>query len=158
MNVMANTNDNLIEKIVYLMQKDNSFDAPKDAVNWSKNIFRSRAIEPKKSLLQKVFAVLQMDLSNAQPVFGERSASASKVRQMLFQADEISIDIRIANGEVKGQILGEGFANCEINLGEFAAKSNDLSEFKFENILTGKYSLTIKKDEKEIVIEGLEVE
>lgn len=158
MNIMANTNDNLIEKIVYLMQKDKSFDAPKDAITWSKNIFRSRAVEPKKSLLQKVFAVLQMDLSNSQPAFGERSASASAVRQMLFNAGEISIDIRIANGEVKGQILGEGFENCEISLGEFTTNSNDLSEFKFENVPSGNYVLTIKKDEKEIVIEGLELE
>ncbi len=157
MNIMANTNDNLIEQIVHLMQKDNSFDAPKDAINWSKNIFRSRAIEPKKSFLQKVFAVLQMDLSNAQPAFGERSASASAVRQMLFNAGEISIDIRIANGEIKGQILGEGFANCEIILGDFVTNANDLSEFKFENVPSGNYSLIIKKDEKEIVIEGLEL-
>ncbi len=157
MNVMANTNDNLIEKIVYLMQNDISFDAPKDAITWSKNIFRTRAIEPKKSLLQKVFAVLQMDLSDSQPAFGERSASASTVRQMLFQADEISLDIRIANGEVKGQILGKGFVNCEINLGEFMTNSNELSEFSFKQIPVGNYNLVLKSNEKEIVIENLEV-
>jgi hypothetical protein len=101
MNTMANTNENLIEKIVYLMQKDNSFDAPKDAIQWSKNIFKTRAALPKKSLMQKVLAVLQMDLKQGQPVFGERSASTSQARQMLFQAGKNSIDIRISKGVLK---------------------------------------------------------
>ncbi len=157
MNTMANLNENLIEKIVSLMQKDNSFDAPKDAIQWSKNIFRSKVIEPKKSLIQKVLAVLQIDFKQGQPVFGERSASASKSRQMLFQAGENSIDIRINNGEVKGQILGEGFESCEVWLGEFSTKATELSEFKFSNIPSGVYDLTLKNGEKEITIQGIEL-
>lgn len=157
MNTMANSNDNLIDKIVSLLQKDNSFDAPKDAIQWSKNIFRSKVSEPRKLLMQKVLAVLQIDLKQGQPAFGERSASVSKSRQMLFQAGENSIDIRINNGEVKGQILGEGFANCEIWLGEFSAKANEMSEFTFSNIPSGICDLIIKNGEKEITIQGIEL-
>jgi hypothetical protein len=152
-NTMANLNDNLIDKIVSLMQKDNSFDAPKDAIQWSKNIFRSKVSESKKSLMQKVLAVLQMDLKQGQPAFGERSASASKSRQMLFQAGEISIDIRITNDEIKGQILALGFENSEVMLGEFSTKVNELSEFTFSNIPNGSYDLILKNSEKEITIE-----
>jgi hypothetical protein len=157
MNLMANTNDNLIEKIVYLMEKDKSFDAPKDAIQWSKNIFKTRAIEPKKSFISKVFAVLKLDLAGGQPVFGERSGSASSLRQMLFQAGENSVDLRLSNGELKGQILGEGFGNAEVKLGEFVTMTNELSEFKFSNVPTGKYDLVLKSGEREVVIEGLEV-
>ena len=111
-----NSNDELINKIIHLMQTDDSADAPADSVKWAKNIFRTRAAEPKKSLVQKVLAVLQMDLSGAQPAFGERSASASQTRQMLFQAGDNSIDLRISKSEkgllVQGQILGEGFAGA----------------------------------------------
>jgi hypothetical protein len=157
MNTMANTNENLIEKIVYLMQKDNSFDAPKDAIQWSKNIFKTRTAQPKKSLMQKVLAVLQMDLKQGQPVFGERSASTSQARQMLFQAGENSIDVRISKNEVKGQILGEGFANCEVSLGEFSTESNELSEFIISNVKNGVYELVLKSGNREITIPGIEL-
>ncbi|CAN5498648.1 hypothetical protein BH10ACI1_BH10ACI1_19740 [soil metagenome] len=159
--LMNNGNENLINKIVHLMETDISIDAPQDAVKWAKNIFRTRAVEPKKSLIQKVLAVLQMDLSPNKAAFGERSASAGKARQMLFAAGDASIDLRISESEkgfsLRGQILGEGFANCTIKLGEFETKSNDLSEFSITEINGGKYDLSLQTSEAEIVIENLEI-
>lgn len=158
-----NSNDELINKIIHLMQTDDSADAPADSVKWAKNIFRTRAAEaePKKSLVQKILAVLQMDLSGAQPAFGERSATLSQTRQMLFQAGENGIDLRITedeNGfEVQGQVLGEGFLNCTARLGDFEAKANQLSEFKFTNVPGGKYDLVLQTDDREIEIAGLEL-
>lgn len=158
---MSNGNENLINKIVSLMEIDSSADAPQDAIKWAKNIFRARVTEPKRSLVQKVLAVLQMDLSPNKAVFGERSASAGQARQMLFSAGENSVDLRISETEkgfnLRGQILGEGFANCTVKLGEFEAKSNELSEFSFIEIAKGKYDLTLKSGETEVVIENLEI-
>ena len=160
--LMNNGNENFINKIVSLMETDSSVDAPADSVKWAKNIFRTRAVEPKKSLVQKVLAVLQMDLSPNKAVFGERSASGASARQMLFSAGEIGVDLRIAETEkgfnLRGQILGEGFANCVVKLGEFETKSNDLSEFSFTEIPSGKYDLTLQTGETEIVIENLEIQ
>jgi hypothetical protein len=161
-----NSNDELLKKIVYLMQTDDSADAPADSVKWAKNLFRSRVavVEPKKSLVQKVLAVLQMDLSGGgQPAFGERSASAltSPARQMFFQAGENGIDLRISQTvsglSVQGQILGEGFANCAAKLGGFAAETSELSEFNFTEVPAGRYDLIFQTVEKEIIIEGLEL-
>lgn len=157
--IMTNGNENLINKIVSLMETDSSADAPQDSLKWAKNIFRSRAVEPKKSLVQKVLAVLKIDLSPNKAAFGERSAASSQARQMLFSAGEIGIDLRISETEkgsnLRGQILGEGFANCTIKLGEFETVSNELSEFSFAKISGGEYDLTLKTDETEIVIESL---
>ncbi len=143
------------------MQTDKSFDAPQDAINWSKNIFRTRAAEPKKSFARKVLASLQLDLSPNKAVFGERSASSLQSRQMLFEAGENSIDLRIKdtgkNLEIHGQILGEGFEGAIVKLGDFETKANNLSEFKFTEIPSGKYNLSLQTDEKEIVIEDLDV-
>lgn len=144
------------------MQTDRSEDAPQDSVKWAKNIFRVRQSEPKKSLVQKVLAVLQMDLSPDKAAFGERSASASQSRQMLFTAGENGIDLRISETEngklnIQGQILGESFANCVVKLGEFETKSNELSEFKFDGIPAGNYDLIFETDETEIVIQNLEL-
>ena len=155
-----NSNDELFNKIIHLMQTDDSADAPADSVKWAKNIFRTRVAEPKKSLVQKIIAVLQMDLSGAQPAFGERSATLSQTRQMLFQAGENGIDLRITeaeNGfEVEGQVLGEGFPNCTAKLGDFQAKANQLSEFRFSGVPGGKYDLVLQTADKEIEIAGLE--
>lgn len=143
------------------MQTDKSVDAPQDAIKWSKNIFRTRAIEPKRSIVEKVLAVLQMDISPNKAAFGERSTSVTQTKQMLFEAGEDSIDLRISEGEkgfnIKGQILGEGFENATVKLGSFETNANDLSEFSFDEIPGGKYDLTLKTNEKEILIEEIEL-
>ncbi len=160
---MNNKNEDLLNKIVYLMQTDKSADAPADSLQWTKNLFRTRAIEPKKSLVQKVLAVLQMDLSPNKAVFGERSASA--VRQMLFSAGDNSVDLRITKANkgftITGQILGADFAGAEIKLTSsnksFTSQTNELSEFKLENISKDKYTLSLNIQHREIFIENIEI-
>ena len=162
MRLMSKTNDQNINNIISLMQADKSADAPQDAIRWSKNIFRARIAEPKKSVVERVLAVLQMDLSPNRAAFGERSASATQARQMLFRAGETSIDLRIKQTEkgfnVEGQILGEDFANRAIKLGEFETTANELSEFKFTNVPVGKYDLILRGDTSEIVIGEIVIE
>lgn len=159
---LGNKNQENIERIIRLMQTDKSVDAPQDAVKWAKNIFRARAAEPKRSLVQKIVAVLQIDLAPGKAAFGERSASSAAERQMLFKAGENAVDLRVKKDEkglfdVRGQILGEGFANCLVKLGEKETKADDLSEFKLEKISAGSYELVFKAGENEIVIENLEI-
>lgn len=159
--VMNNSDENLLNKIVYLMQNDSSIDAPQDSLKWAKNIFRSRIAEPKKSLVQKVLAVLQMDLSPNKAVFGERSGAPSQARQMLFNAGKTSIDLRVSKTEsgfnLRGQILGEDFARAIIKIGELQATANELSEFAFKNLAAGTYTLILQNNATEIVIENLEL-
>ncbi|MDQ3750613.1 MAG: hypothetical protein M3367_16590 [Acidobacteriota bacterium] len=160
-NVMSKNNEQEINRIIYLMQQDKSVDAPTDAIRWAKNIFLTRAVEPKKSMIERVLAVLQMDLSPNRAAFGERSAFASQARQMLFQAGENALDIRIAKTEkgffMHGQVLGEGFANCIVKLGELETMANENSEFKFMELPTAKYDLIVRSGEQEIVVESLEL-
>ena len=167
MRLMSKNNDLENNRIISLMQTDKSFDAPSDAIQWSKNIFLSRAVEPKKSIVERVLAVLQMDLSPNRAAFGERSASASPARQMLFQAGKNSLDLRIKQEEnglmsVRGQILGEGFADCLVVISNenasFETRANELSEFKFADVPSGKYALSFRNREKEIVVEDIGIE
>jgi hypothetical protein len=158
-------NEDLLNKIVKLIETDNSADAPADAIQWSKNLFRARAVEPKKSLVQRVLAVLQMDLVPGKAVLGERSATSSAARQMLFGAGEHQIDLRITKANkgftVAGQVLGADFAGAEVRLfnesKNFTVKSNELSEFRFENILKGTYTLSLIFKDKEILVENIEI-
>lgn len=163
MSLMSKTDDQTMNRIIHLMQADKSFDAPTDAIRWSKNIFLTRAVEPKKSIVEKILAVLQMDLSPNRAAFGERSASTGQARQMLFQAGDASIDLRIKQDEngltVRGQILGEGFANCAVRIfnenDSFETQTNELSEFEFAEIPSETYSLNLQGNEKEVVVENL---
>lgn len=158
MNVMS---ERSIEKIINLMQADDSADAPTDAVRWAKNLFASRAAAPKRSVVQRVLAILQMDLSPNKAAFGERSSSSAQARQMLFQAGENALDLRVAATEngfnLHGQILGEGFSNAVVAIGDFETIGGETGEFKLANVPSGVYEVHLRSGEKEIVIENLEL-
>lgn len=108
---IKNSNQQNIERIISLMQTDDSVDAPQDAIKWSKNIFRTRAVEPKKSLVEKIVAVLQIDLSKNQTAFGERFSGVKDLKQIFVEAGEYAVDLRIKKAEkgwnLHGQVLGE---------------------------------------------------
>lgn len=155
---MKKNNQNAVERIINLMQADDSVDAPNDAILWSKNIFKTRAVGENRSMVETIKAVLKIDLMPGKPAFGERSGSSGAARQMLFDAGDSSIDLRIKptgkGFELRGQILGDGFANTKVFLGEFETISNDQSEFRVENVPSGKYNLIIKGD-RTVEISGL---
>lgn len=162
MNLMSRNNDQSINEIIGLMQADKSDDAPVTAIRWSKNVFRMRRAAPKTSVVERVLAILQMDLSPNQAVFGERSAaSGSPARQMLFQAGENALDVRIVKVEesfdLRGQILGEGFANGTVRLGAFETTADEISEFKLAKIPGGIYNLSVQINERELFVENLEL-
>lgn len=165
MNLMSKPNDQNIERIIYLLENDKSFDAPPDAVRWSKNIFLSRVAAPKKSIVRRMLAVLQIDLSPNRAAFGERSAAGAPTRQMLFEAGENNLDLRIKQSEnglnVRGQILGAGFSGCLIKVfnenAAFETRANELSEFEIAEVPGGIYNLSLRSDQIEVVIENLEL-
>jgi hypothetical protein len=151
----------LFNRVISSMRADVSAEAPEDSLIWAKNLFRTRTAAPRQSVLQKILGVLQIDLSQMSPAFGERSAAASA--QMLFQAGENSVDLRIEPGEkgltLRGQILGGGFDNCSIVLrgGKKGIKTqaNELAEFKLAGLKAGTYEMTITSGTKEIALENL---
>jgi hypothetical protein len=85
---------------------------------------------------------------------------------MLFSADEIGIDLRIAQTDkgftVSGQILGADSGAQAIKLASeeksFDARTSELGEFKFENVSKGSYALTLTVQDKEIIIENIEID
>ena len=155
-----------LQNILDLMQRDDSVDAPADSIRWASNLFRTRATQPKSSLVKKIAAILQMDIAPGKPAFGERSASASKVRQMLFRADDNAVDIRVEPSKkgftVRGQVLGTGFENASVTLSDDVATretpTSETSEFHFENVVAGRYELVIRGEGIEISLRAIDVE
>ena len=153
------------EQIIHLMRRDDSVDAPQDAIAWSKNIFRTRVTAPEKTLVQRIFATLQIDLAPGKAAFGERSASALKARQLLYAADDAAVDIRISDFagrlDIHGQILGGGYEYSKIRLFDdghsLETASDDLGEFQFRSAAAGSYTMTITSEKKEIVIQNIDL-
>lgn len=157
---MSNSHEDNLKKIIHLMQTDDSVDAPADAVKWSKDIFRTRTAESKTSISERIFAVLKMDLAPGKAVFGERSGTA-QARQMLFEAGSNAVDLRILGTEdgfeVRGQILGDGFEECTVSLGDRTVRANSRSEFVIKSVQAGEYPLTLSAEGSEIAIEKISV-
>ena len=147
------------------MQRDDSVDAPADSRRWASNLFRTRAAESKPSLIKKLVAVLQMEVTPNKPAFGERSASTASVRQILYRADENAVDLRIEQVKksftIRGQVLGEGFDNAKAILSDdmktFEATANESSEFRLDSIPAGNYQLTVRGSKVEIELKGVDI-
>lgn len=159
-----NEQENL-DLIVRRMQSDNSVDAPTDVITYAKNLNRVRAAEPKTSVIRRVLAVIKADLAPGVAAFGERSTGEGKARQMLFDAGENAIDIRLKRSKsgflLHGQVLGFGYENGEAELGgegfSSTVKIGSESEFLFDGIPEGEYSLVIRGGAEEIAIEAITI-
>ncbi len=157
--------DEKIEEITRLMRRDDSTDAPIDSLKWAKNLFRSRIAEPKPSLFRKITALLKMEIAPETTAFGERSAGGASVRQMLFDAGDNAVDLRIKKADkfstINGQILGNGFEGAKISFEKgddsFKAETDRQCSFRVENIPDGLYTLRITTDEMEICVEEISI-
>jgi hypothetical protein len=158
---MNSSEQNKLEHIIRRMAADRSEDAPADAIRYASNLFRSRATQARPSVLRKVLAALHVDLAPNKAAFGERSASGVQARQMLFDAGDNAIDLRVnVEGQkfhIRGQVLGSGIDGGEVELSHdginVRAKIDENGGFTFAGLTAGEYSLTIQSSETELVIE-----
>lgn len=155
-----------LQNIIELMRRDDSVDAPADSIRWASNLFRTRAAQPKQSLVKKIAAILQMDIAPGKAALGERSTTASKVRQMLFRAEDNAVDLRVEPGKkgfsVRGQILGTGFTEATVTLSDDIktreAQTSERSEFQFDDVGAGRYELVIRGESVEISLKAIDIE
>jgi anti-sigma factor RsiW len=156
-----------LRKAIGLMRKDDSADAPLEAVSFAMSLFRTRKqFAPRESVTQRILATLKFELSPFAPAFGERSASVSAERQMFFEAAGFDLDLRIRAAEngfnLVGQVLGELAAQNSIRLqnAEFNREEQirELGEFSFSNVPAGNFDLYLRIGETEIVINDLTLE
>jgi hypothetical protein len=160
---MNSTDDKRLNEIVRLMERDDSTDAPADSIKWAKNLYRTRAAKP--SMVKRLVASLQIDLAPGKAAFGERSAGSGTARQMLFNAGENAIDLRITEAagrvSIQGQMLGEGFHAGEMTVSsskfESTFRLDGMGQFTIDNIAKGVYTLAFRSEVREIVIEEFEV-
>jgi hypothetical protein len=154
-----------IEKIISLMERDDSVDAPSDSIKWAKDIFRSRVAAKSPGIVRRLIAILAAEILPDSPVFGERSASASSERQLLYTASDIGIDLRIAKAgkryKIRGQLVSSELPGLAA---EFAGEGvkhvsglDDIGGFAFDGVGSGEYSLTIGNGEIEITVPSIKI-
>lgn len=162
---MKLTEESKLDLIVQRMKSDRSIDAPADSIKYAKNLFRTRVAEPRQTLVRRVLGVLRVDLAPGTAAFGERSATAGKARQMLYESGDIAVDLRIMPDgkefEIRGQILGLGFEHSDVEIRNDLAtgktRTDKLSEFRLVGLPAGEYSLRIRNSDTEIVIDKITI-
>lgn len=141
------------------MQTDDAVDAPSDLTRFAKDIYRTRVVESSPSLTQRIAAVLSVDLAPGRAAFGERSATGGTARQMLFEAGENAVDLRVTavgkGFDIRGQILGDGFANGTVEIAGLEAHIDGNGGFAVNGVAAGEYGVTIRAEEQEIFIEKI---
>lgn len=153
---------------IKLMRADDSIDAPAQALTFARNLFRAgKSFEPRSSsAATRILAALKLVVAPFSPVFGERSASATAERQLLFEAGEFDVDLRLRARDkdfnLAGQILGDlsGQNSLKLQSPDFTREAfiSELGEFKLENVPAGNYELILQIGEAEIVISDLKFE
>lgn len=161
------------EHVRSIAANDDMVDPPAWLTRRALQIFDSRDREPGLiGRIGQVMAALVFD-SFAQPsVAGARSAQAAS-RQLLYRAEDYSIDLQISpsdrsNATVMGQILRkddlrfESVSNVPLTLslhGEsvVSAVTNETGEFVLREIGCGDYDLLIDAREMSITVTGLPV-
>lgn len=150
-------------KTIDLMQTDDSVDAPAFALANVKRLLPRREPTGLRPTLRRLIAALQFDSATAPLALGFRSASVAP-RQRLYQADGFDLDVRVeaqaGRWQMIGQILGPSAAG-EIELANARdvarAKIDDLGEFTLPPAPNGRYTLTARLDDVEIVVNDFEL-
>lgn len=150
-----------LERVVGLMRADNGFDPPPTVRVRAANLISRSARLP--ATRTRIAGALRFD-SRTQPLaFGIRSGITA-VRQLLFNAGERDIDLRVTpSGErfvVAGQVLGPEEPGMVALRGEATtaeAQLNALAEFVLPPVPAGKYILVLALESAEVVIDDLDV-
>ncbi len=153
-----------LEHVLGLMRTDNAEDAPRDAIAYTKSMFRQLNPAEHQSLLRRVIAALTFDSLSVAPAFGLRSGQAPS-RQLLYSAGDADLDLRISPQEnnwlVAGQILGRGCAGGAVTLegaaGSISTRLNDECEFSLPLVPPGRYKLFLRLEDIEVEVPQLEL-
>lgn len=152
-----------LRRVIGSMRADRSQDAPAEVVARAKRLFRDALAARRPNLRARIVAALSFDSATMRPAFGVRAGAAAE-RQLLFSADAIDVDLRLApsgaDWAMSGQILGAaGGRRVELRgaAGTAAADINALGEFTLPAVAAGRYTLTLHLDDRDVDIPELEI-
>ena len=162
------------EQVQAITAGDDSIEPPPWALKRAFRIFESRQSRPR--LVERIgqaVARLVFDSLSLPATAGIRSTDIMG-RQLLYRADDYSVDLQIApaghtGADITGQVLKEGeaafesVAGLEVRLSRAGEARNStvtdrMGGFTIHGVESGHYDLTIEIGEKLITLAGLPVE
>lgn len=149
-----------LKQLILMMRSDTGSDVPQDVLASALKIFQ-REEQP---VLPHIIAVLAFDSRSGSRALGMRSFHTVS-RQMLYSAQDIDVDLRIAlqNEEciLTGQIIRSDCVGGRVAVAGTAGSAettlNELCEFTLPAVPLGIYSLTVILHDIEIEIPELEL-
>jgi anti-sigma factor RsiW len=156
-----------LRHIIDLMRTDEGEHAPQHVIHRAVRLFGPPPVpsSPAVDLRRRVLAVLSFDSQGRAPAFGMRSGAEPVARQLLFNADQHVVDVRIQpEGEawiVAGQVFGESTINASAELlgatGAGHAALSEQSEFVLPSVQAGRYKLILHLSDMDIELDELNV-
>lgn len=162
------------QQVKLVATNDDSVEPPPWILKRAVRIFDARG--PRTSAVRRateLFASLLFDSLQRPAPAGARS-SGVEGRQLLYQAEDYSIDLQVASldqsrAELTGQILREGermfesVAGLQLDLIRdggtiLSTVTNDRGEFRVEAVDNGSYDLRLDASDASITIVGLPIE
>jgi anti-sigma factor RsiW len=151
-----------LERLIALMRADHFEDAPDHVINRAIRLMRP-APAAEQGALQRLIAVVMNDSWRTPMAAGFRSASAWP-RALLLSAGDRELDLQIRpTGErwqLFGQVLGPeepGTVVLSVADHQVTTTLNELGEFILPPVLTGRYTLTLRQGQREIIVPNLEL-
>lgn len=152
-----------LEQTIATMRMDMAEDVPSDVSARAINLFRPRtSTRTTLSVARRVLAALSFDSMQLTPQFGVRSGQAT-ARQLLYNADEIDLDVRVeqrgAEWAVTGQVLARTCGGGKVELASLPvtvqAELNEQCEFTLPAVPAGRYTLRLRLADTEIEVPDL---
>jgi anti-sigma factor RsiW len=150
------------ERLIGLMRNYSLQEAPSPVIARAARLMRqSRPAQP--SLRQRVVALLRFD-SWQQPAAAAVRTGQNATRQILFYAEGYDVDVRVtpagSTWVVTGQVLGPNTGGAAELHGPLLEQTtlNDMSKFTFSSVPSGTYTLTLRLEEIDVEIAGLELQ
>jgi hypothetical protein len=155
-------------KLLGLIQSDTSEDAPAFALAAILRSFDDYHTAPRvvesPSVRERLRAILRLDSAGMGPAFGFRSSGTASSRQLLFSADNVTLDIRITQVEgnwvVSGQVLGQMTGGTVTLAGDQLDLATDIDSagnFALDPVPAGTYKLCLVSQTFDIEVPDLVV-
>ena len=151
-----------LERLVILMQTDESVEVAPEVLASVIHLFNSRAAaSPPLATLRRVIAALRFDSLQQTPAFGLRSGLTAE-RQYLFSTPENDVQIQVEpSGElwaISGQVLGicaGGDAELRGDQVSAVCALSEGCEFALPSVPSGTYTLLLRLRDIELEIPDL---
>jgi anti-sigma factor RsiW len=151
-----------LERVIGLMRANDYEEPPARVASNIARVFGSYSPLPTSSP-PRITAVLRFDSAQL-PLSAGRRAGSSDERQLLYTAEALDLEVRVARSgslwEVSGQVLNAddpGLVELRSPAGEVRATLNEVGEFLLTPVPAGQYTLTLQLTTVEIEIAGLEI-